>query len=541
MTRAVGVRFNGGVSIAALRTLGTLAGLALLASLAGAVWMGVLERGGPSHADLVLPGGVPATLTVPGGEGALRDRALPGLGEGPPVMVLVHGYASDRAAMSVLARRVARNGYAVLTLDLRGHGENRGAFAPDPEGWAHVEDLAAAVDWLRVSREVDGTRVAVAGHSMGAGAALRFAERDAGLDAVILISGGGALRGPHHPPNVLLLWASGDPERTRVRGHELASQLSGVGDVPLELGTTYGAPDERHAARADEIDGHDHSTILFAEAAAAEIVAWLDVTFDAPRSGPPDLAAPRLRAALLLGALLPFSMLGVGLLIGMLAPVWPPTPASPRGLLELAAALLLALPFVAVAPLGAFLGLDVVSVLAPLLFGGGLALLLGRASGRGAPALPVLDGRPAGGVLRSLGAGAAGFALVYALLAPLGVVLHHATPTPARALLTVVLAGLLLPFFLGFENALRGGGGLRALLQGAAGRAVALAAIVSGVALALVPRVVLLLLGPLVLVFLLAEIAGSVAWVRSHNRLAIAGFQSLFLAWLLALIMPLRL
>ena len=52
---------------------------------------------------------------------------------------------------------------------------------------------------------------------MGAGAALDFATRDSGLDAVVLISGGWSMLGPQRPPNVLFLYAAGDPERIKTR------------------------------------------------------------------------------------------------------------------------------------------------------------------------------------------------------------------------------------------------------------------------------------------------------------------------------------
>ena len=61
-------------------------------------------------------------------------------------------------------------------------------------------EFSAAVDFLRSLPFVDGERIAVMGHSMGAGAALDFATRDSGLDAVVLISGGMRAVGPHRPP-----------------------------------------------------------------------------------------------------------------------------------------------------------------------------------------------------------------------------------------------------------------------------------------------------------------------------------------------------
>ena len=194
---------------------------------------------------------------------------------GRPSIVLAHGISSDRANLSSLARRLAGAGFAVLTLDLRGHGENRNRF-PDGRGRADslAPDFAAAVDFLRTSPLVDGSQIALMGHSMGAGAALDFATRDSGIDAVVLISGGWSMLGPQRAPNVLFLYAAGDPERVQTRTGELAARLAGVAQPAL--GETYGDFRQGTAVRRVEVPGADHVTILWSDFAIAEIVAWLD-------------------------------------------------------------------------------------------------------------------------------------------------------------------------------------------------------------------------------------------------------------------------
>ena len=135
----------------------------------------------------------------------------------------MHGFASDRLGVSSLARRLAASGYAVLSFDASGHGQNRNPFQRS-FGRADVfeNDLAAAVSFLRGHPHVDGERIAVMGHSMGAGAALDHATRDSGLDAVVLISGGWTTWGPHTPRNALFIYAAGDPEPIRERSREIA-------------------------------------------------------------------------------------------------------------------------------------------------------------------------------------------------------------------------------------------------------------------------------------------------------------------------------
>src|SRR5262245_21686374 len=169
--------------------------------LLATAWLGRLERDGPAHGDLQLAGDVPATLYLPAparGPGFAAFLDPPPRGERPPALVLMHGFAGDRLSLSSLARRLALSGYAVLAIDARGHGENRnplrGGFVRSD---VFYEDFAAAIDYLRLSPFVDGQRLAVMGHSMGAGAALDFATRDSGLDAAVLISGGRRLDGPY--------------------------------------------------------------------------------------------------------------------------------------------------------------------------------------------------------------------------------------------------------------------------------------------------------------------------------------------------------
>jgi dienelactone hydrolase len=508
----------------------TLAIAAAVGHLFCLVWLGHAQRGGPAHLDLEVPGGVPATFYLPvqAPENGAPFPEPPGAGNGPPAVLLVHGYSADRAGMSVLARRLANAGYGVLAIDVRGHGENSRPFGRDPAGANLFEDLSAAADWLRASPWVDGTRLAVVGHSMGAGAALRFAERDVGVDAAILISGGGWLLGPLRPPNALFIYAENDPAGTRARAESLAARLAGAeGEV--------GSFDGRDAVRAVEVPGNDHTTILWSAAAAQEMIAWLDASLGIDEGDEADLGEPRALPALLAAALLPFTLAGVGLALGSLVPAWPLREGgSWTALGGLGLALLAALPLVAAAPLARFLGLEIADVLGGLLAAAGL-LLCAAIELFGEPLVPEREG-----ALRSVLVGAAGFGAVYALVAPLAGLAHDVTPGPARAWSGLVLAALLFPFFLGFEHCVRRGSAFASLGLGLAGRALVLGGIALGIALGVVPFVVTLLFVPVALVLLLGEVVAAAVHAAGGNRLTSAAFQALFLAWIVAATMPLR-
>lgn len=174
------------------------AGLVVATALV-AVWSSVLQRGGPAHESLSIGDGIPATLYLPGADGGPVPYPRPE-GERPPVVVLAHGYGGDQAVMSPMARSFAEAGYAVVTFDFRGHGSNTDRFAGEL-----AEDVSAVVDWAEASPLVDGPRLAVVGHSMGAGAVLDFATQDDRPLAVVPVSGGRVLHDAVVPSDVLLV------------------------------------------------------------------------------------------------------------------------------------------------------------------------------------------------------------------------------------------------------------------------------------------------------------------------------------------------
>ncbi len=106
-----------------------IAALALLVFVGAVARLDRLQMGDPPHLQLVLPNGLPATLYLPGTGNPFYNPVTPrSSGSRPPAVVLLHGFAADRSVMSVLARRLANNGFAVCAIDFRGHGGNRNPF-----------------------------------------------------------------------------------------------------------------------------------------------------------------------------------------------------------------------------------------------------------------------------------------------------------------------------------------------------------------------------------------------------------------------------
>ncbi|MEA1958324.1 MAG: alpha/beta fold hydrolase, partial [Chloroflexota bacterium] len=105
-------------------------------------------------------------------------------GEGRfPGAVMCHGVASDHRSMRPSAQQLARRGCVALTLDLRGHGKSDGTLDSDIG-----RDVIAAVEILRNHAKVNGERIALVGHSMGAVASLYAATVADDIKALVLLS-----------------------------------------------------------------------------------------------------------------------------------------------------------------------------------------------------------------------------------------------------------------------------------------------------------------------------------------------------------------
>ena len=517
----------------ALRWLALVGVLVFLVTAAALVR---LERSGPPHTEVALERGIRGTLYLPRAFAEDRFREKRPRDERPPVVVLMHGFASDRLIMSTLARRLADAEFAAFSFDAGGHGQNRSSFVRSRARADSFEaDLAVVVDFLRASPLVDASRLGLVGHSMGASACLDFATRDTGIDAVVPIAGGSAVMGPHRPPNVLFVYAAADPRRVRERANEVASRLAGV-DV-VEPRQTYGDPSRGTAVRLVEVAGTDHATVVYAEETAREVIAWLGESFGEPARDAPVPTDPRLGFlgwnALSLLLVLP----ALGFVVGRFAPANDARPVSgalPR-LGGLGFALLAMLPLAATAPLS-FLSLEVGDTILSHLWLAGVAGLAGwmwtwpEERPRFAP----------GERTAFFGASALAIAFVYVLLLPLSVVVHRLTLTPERLAIGAMSLGFVLPFAWIFQSAVRRGTPLQSLALGLAGRAGTLAVMILGVSLGFFEPVLLLMLPALAVVFVGMEALALGIYGVSRNGGVIAVVDAAWLCIMVAATMPSR-
>jgi len=102
-----------------------------------------------------------------------------------PAVVLVHMLGRTRDDWSAVADRLEAAGLMVLAIDLRGHGRSGGSRDLLPP---MLQDVRAAISWIRARPGVRPDALAVAGASLGANLAMLAASDDPTVRAVALLS-----------------------------------------------------------------------------------------------------------------------------------------------------------------------------------------------------------------------------------------------------------------------------------------------------------------------------------------------------------------
>jgi len=109
---------------------------------------------------------------------------FPGL-RGAPTILLCHGYQSSRGELLTLVSALQDHQYNVFVFDFAAHGANAGITT---FGYREADEVRAAIDVIAKRNDVDPTRFGLWGYNLGAYAALREAEKDARVRALVLDS-----------------------------------------------------------------------------------------------------------------------------------------------------------------------------------------------------------------------------------------------------------------------------------------------------------------------------------------------------------------
>ena len=138
------------------------------------------ENGRSLHAWFIPAAGRAAGAGAAASAGVAADEAV------APAVVVMHGWGGNAALMLPLARPLHEAGYATLFVDARCHG------ASDDDSFASLprfaEDTEHAFAWLSAHAGVDPQRIALLGHSVGAGAVLFAASRTPQVAAVVSVA-----------------------------------------------------------------------------------------------------------------------------------------------------------------------------------------------------------------------------------------------------------------------------------------------------------------------------------------------------------------
>ncbi len=109
------------------------------------------------------------------------------------VVQIVHGMSEHSGRYQDFAEFLARHGYPVLALDLRGHGKtaevnNEYGFLGESEGWSRVvADMLECSLWMETKWHE--RRIIMLGHSMGSLLARRFAQQYGERLTALILSG----------------------------------------------------------------------------------------------------------------------------------------------------------------------------------------------------------------------------------------------------------------------------------------------------------------------------------------------------------------
>lgn len=147
-----------------------------------------------------------------------------------PGALLVHGAGGKRADLQDIAERLHKIGFAVLAIDLRGHGESATAEldwaklepAAQEELWSFAtRDVKAGTKFLQGRKEVHAASIVIVGHRDGCALAARQAAKDESVRGIALLD----------PPT----------GESQLLGFQLDKELSQLGGLP----TYISVPEER--------------------------------------------------------------------------------------------------------------------------------------------------------------------------------------------------------------------------------------------------------------------------------------------------------
>ena len=189
-----------------------------------------------------------------------------------PVIIALHMLNSQRAAYEPLIPDLHEFGYAVLNVDMRGHGESGGARDWD----AAIADVADWIDWLGENEQLTDNGLVMMGASIGANVAIISCAASQGCRGAIALSPGLDYRGVQ-PENALVAGLA-DRAALLIAAADDRSSSAAIRQMFLHA---------QGEVTARMYVGRAHGTRLFAteyESLSALIRLWLAQVFQSAQS-----------------------------------------------------------------------------------------------------------------------------------------------------------------------------------------------------------------------------------------------------------------
>ncbi|MBP5974130.1 alpha/beta hydrolase [Brasilonema sp. CT11] len=203
-------------------------------------------------------------------EGVPMLYVAPRNAEKIPGVLIAHGYAGSKQLMLGYAHVLAHAGYAVMLWDFNSHGAN----AKPLERGSLQQNLDVAYAAILEQPEVDSSRLAMLGHSMGSGAVMSAGIENVNrFAATVAVSPTGAAVTPKAPRNLQLQAGSWEG--------------AFVGNAQRLLKAAGGENENLAAGRGRQlvvIPNAEHITILFRNPSHQAAKNWLDSTFGVQRT-----------------------------------------------------------------------------------------------------------------------------------------------------------------------------------------------------------------------------------------------------------------
>jgi pimeloyl-ACP methyl ester carboxylesterase len=158
------------------------------------IWkLGVKSQSPPVNKTITAVPAMPyQNITFKSGDLTVRGWFIPAKAETsqaqtskslPPLVIIVHGWGSNRSRVLRYSEPLYNEGYALLLFDARGHGESDPY--PTPSGIMFRDDVFAALDYAEQRTDIDTGRMAIFSYSIGAFGSTLALGQDSRIKAVV--------------------------------------------------------------------------------------------------------------------------------------------------------------------------------------------------------------------------------------------------------------------------------------------------------------------------------------------------------------------